>query len=192
MPAKLAEIDQMTIEEFLAFYEARPDGEKWELIEGVAVMSPSPTQWHQRIALNVAGALDASKIASGASWTAILGVGTRVPISPRSLPEPDLYVQAGLTTGTSTTDDALILFEVLSKSNTKADQAWRRRVYASVPNCQHYVAISTRCAEVTRYDRADRWQGEMIEGLDAVLSLAAIGVTIPLRNIYRWTSIGEP
>ena len=192
MPAKLAEIDQMTIEEFLAFYDSRPDGEKWELIEGVAVMSPSPTDWHQRIVLNIAAVLDASKLAKDATWLPILGIGTRVPVAPNSLPQPDIFVMEGEMTGTHVTDDALVLFEVLSKSNTKADQAWRRRVYASVPNCQHYVTISTRCAEVTRYDRAGRWQGDTIEGLDAVLSLPAIGVTIPLRNIYRWTGIGEP
>ena len=29
--------------------EARPDGEHWELIEGVAIMNPSPTEWHQQI-----------------------------------------------------------------------------------------------------------------------------------------------
>ena len=190
MPAKLAAIDQMTIEEFLAFYDSRPDGEKWELIEGVAVMSPSPTEWHQRIAANLTSALDAAKLATDAPWTAVLGVGTHVPVSPNSLPEPDVFVKAGTLTNSSTTDDALVLCEVLSKPNTKADQAWRRRVYASVPNCQHYVTVSTRSAEVTRFDRADRWQGEAIEGLDAVLSLPAIGVTIPLSNIYRWTTIG--
>ena len=192
MPAKLAEIDQMTIAEFLAFYDSRPRGEKWELIEGVAVMSPSPTEWHQRIAANLTAALDAAKLATGAPWTAVLGVGTHVPVSPKSLPEPDVFVKAGTLTNSSTTDDALILFEVLSKSNTKADQAWRKRVYASVPNCQHYVTISTRTAEVIRHDRADGWQGERIEGLDAELALPAIAVTIPLRNIYRWTTIGEP
>lgn len=47
MLAKLAKADQMTVEEFLAYMEARPDGERWELIEGVAVMNASPTQWHQ-------------------------------------------------------------------------------------------------------------------------------------------------
>ena len=192
MPAMLAEIDQMTIEEFLAFYDSRPDGEKWELIEGVAVMSPSPTEWHQRIAANLTAALDAAKLATGAPWTAVLGVGTHVPVAPNSLPEPDVFVKSGTLTNSSTTDDALVLFEVLSKSNTKADQAWRRRVYASVPNCQHYVTISTKAAEVTCFDRADGWKGETVTGLAAVLSLPAIGVTIPLRNIYRWTSIGEP
>lgn len=192
MPAKLAGTDQMTIEEFIAFTNARPDGEKWELIDGEPILSPSPTQWHQRIAINIAAALDAAKLASGASWTATLGVGTEVPISPNSLPQPDVYVQEGELLNTHVTDDALVIFEILSKSNTKIDRAWRKRVYASVPNCQHYVTISTKSAEVIRHDRADGWQGETVKGLGADLSLPAIDVRIPLRNIYRWTSIGEP
>ncbi len=72
----------------------------------------------------------------------MLGIGTRVPISPRSLPQPDVFVKDSPLAGLPTTDDALVLFEVISKSNSKADQAWRRRVYASVPNCQHYVTVS--------------------------------------------------
>jgi Uma2 family endonuclease len=43
----------MTIEEFLEFTETRPDGEKWELIEGVAVFSPSPVDVHQMIVGNL-------------------------------------------------------------------------------------------------------------------------------------------
>ena len=189
MPVKLADADQMTVEEFLGFYDSRPDGEKWELIEGVAIMSPSPTQWHQRIALNIAGVLDAAKLASAASWIAVLGVGTRVPISPNSLPQPDLYVQEGPISSSSITDDALVLFEVLSKSNTRADRAWRKRVYASVPNCQHYVTVSTKTAEVIRHDHADDWQEHAVVGLHSELDLPAIQVTVPLVDVYRWTPI---
>lgn len=189
MPAKLAEADQMTIEEFLAFTDQRPDGERWELIEGVAILNPSPTQWHQRIALNICGILDVAKVAAGAPWTPLLGVGTRVPVSPRSLPQPDVYVQEGPPADLPTTDDALVLFEVLSKSNTRTDRAWRKRVYASVPNCQHYVTVSTRKAEVICHGRADHWEPMTCAGLDAQLVLPAIDVTIPLRDIYRWTPI---
>ena len=189
MPAALAEADQMTIEEFLGFYESRPDGEKWELIEGKACMSPSPTDWHQRIVLNITTALDAAKLATDASWTALLGIGTRVPASPNSLPQPDAFVSEGALSGTHVTDDALVLFEVLSTSNTKSDQAWRRRVYASVPNCRHYVTVSATTAEVTRYDRADGWQGTSVTGLAAELDLPAIEVSMPLSTIYRWTPI---
>ena len=189
MQAKIAEADQMTVEEFLAFYDTRPDGERWELIEGVAVMSPSPTEWHQRIAQNIAGALDVAKLAGSCSWTALLGVGTVVPVSPNSLPQPDVFVKSGSPQDTHTTEDALVIFEVLSRSNTKADRAWRKRVYSSVPNCQHYVTISCKRPEVTRFDRADGWQGTTVKGLDAAVALPAINVTIPLATVYRWTPI---
>ena len=39
---KLVPEQQLTIEEFLAFTDTRPEGERWELIEGVAVLDPSP------------------------------------------------------------------------------------------------------------------------------------------------------
>ena len=189
MPVKLADTDQMTVEEFLGFTDSRPDGEKWELIEGVAIMSPSPTDWHQRIVLNITTALDAAKLASDASWTALLGIGTRVPVSSNSLPQPDAFVIEGALRGTHVTDDALVVFEVLSPSNTKSDQAWRRRVYASIPNCRHYVTISATAVEVTRYDRSAGWQGYPVAGLAAELDLPAIEVSISLSTIYRWTPI---
>jgi Uma2 family endonuclease len=189
MVAKLAEADQMTIEEFLAFTDARPDGERWELIEGVAVMNASPTDWHQRIVLNISGALDAARFTQGASWTPLLGIGTHVAVSPNSLPQPDVFIKAGPLTGRATTDDALVLLEVLSKSNAQADQAWRKRVYASVPNCQHYITVSAHTPNVVRYDRANAWAPVPLSGLTSTLELLAVGVSLPLSLIYRWIPI---
>ena len=103
--------------------------------------------------------------------------------------QPDVFVKSGAAANSHVTDHALIIFEVISKSNTKTDQAWRKRVYASVANCQHYVTLSTRPQEATRYDRTDGWQGETITAPDAALRLPAIDVAIPLSDIYRWTSI---
>ena len=85
-------------------------------------------------------------------------------------------------TGTRASDDALVLFEVLSPSNDKADQNWRRKVYASVPNCQHYVTVSLNAVDVTVYDRANRWKGRSITSLAESLALAALGVSMPLPS----------
>ena len=189
MQAKLAEADQMTIEEFLAFMDSRPDGERWELIEGVAIMNASPTDWHQTICLNIGSELRAFKKASGALWTPILDIGTRVPASPRSLPRPDIIVKAGAMTGKAVSNDALVLIEVLSRSNSRIDRAWRKRVYASVANCEHYVTVSMKSAEAIRYDRADGWVGTTISGLKATLALPAIHVQLPMRDIYSFTPI---
>ena len=183
--------DQMTIDEFLAFTDQRPDGERWELIEGVAIMNAAPAEFHQVIAGNIYMALGLLKLSRAYHWTPALGVGTRVPAAPTSLPQPDVYVKAGAMTALSTTDDALVLFEVLSKSNTKADQAWRRRVYASIPNCQHYVTVSQSSVAITRYDRTSAWQGVDIDRLDSPLALPALGdgVSIAVGDIYRWTPL---
>jgi Uma2 family endonuclease len=187
---KLAPEEQLTIEEFLAFTDTRPDGERWELIEGVAVLNPSPVDYHQFVVANIITYLMTHRRQTGASWYPMPGVGTRVPISPRSLPQPDVFVKERAMTGSPVTDDALALFEVLSKSNTKADQAWRRKVYASVPNCQHYVTVSLKAVEVDAYDRESGWKKRAISGIAGTLDLPALGLAIPLREIYRDTPLG--
>jgi Uma2 family endonuclease len=95
------------------------------------------------------------------------------------------------TTGTPVTDDALVLFEVLSRSNTKKDQDWRRKVYASVPNCQHYVTVSLKVMEVAAYDRDTAWQKRTVTGIREALALPALGLSIPLADIYLWTSLAR-
>jgi Uma2 family endonuclease len=186
---KLAPDDQMTIEEFLAFTDTRPDGERWELIEGVAVLNPSPVDYHQFVVANIVTYLMTHRRRTGARWYPMPGVGTRVPISPRSLPRPDVFVKEGAMTGSPVTDDALVLFEVLSKSNTKADQAWRRKVYASVPNCRHYVTVSLKSVEVDAYDRDSGWKKRTVSNLADALDLPALDLSVPLREIYLSTPL---
>ena len=43
----------MDVDEFMAFLETRPDEERWDLIEGVAVMMAPPSVAHQRIVYNL-------------------------------------------------------------------------------------------------------------------------------------------
>jgi Uma2 family endonuclease len=179
----------MTIEEFLAFTDTRPQEERWELIEGVPVMSPSPTDYHQVVVTNVVTFLLRAKVEQEASWFPMIGTGTKVPASERSLPQPDVMVKERPPTGTPASADALVLFEMLSLSNSKADQAWRRKVYASVPNCQHYVTVSLKVVEVIAYDRANRWKGRNLTTLKEALALPALGLSVPVADIYRWTPL---
>jgi Uma2 family endonuclease len=181
----------MTIEEFLAFTDTRPEEERWELIEGVPVLNPSPIDHHQIVVTNIVAFLVRWKIETKASWLPLIGTGTRVPVSVHSLPQPDVMVKERPPTGSAVSDDGLVLFEVLSKSNTKADQAWRRRVYASVPNCQHYVTVSLRGVEVVAYDRAGDWRPRTAASLAEALELPALGLAMPVADIYRWTPLGQ-
>jgi hypothetical protein len=93
-------------------------------------------------------------------------------------------------TDSPVSDEALVLFEVLSKNNRRADQVWRRKVYASVPNCQHYVTVSLKSVEVVAYDRASSWDGRRFTSLAESLPLPALGLSMPVADIYRWTPVG--
>jgi hypothetical protein len=145
----------MTIEEFLAFTATRPDEERWELVEGVPVLNALPTDVYQIVVANITTFLMNEKARLSAGWLPMLGIGTQVPISPNSLPQPDVFVKSGPVTGKPMTDDALVIFEVLSRSNAKADREWRKRVYSSVPNCEHYVTVSLRAPDVSVFDRVE-------------------------------------
>jgi len=188
---KLAPGEGLTIEEFLAFTATRPQEERWELVEGVPVLNPSPIQIHQLVAINIASALMRHKQATGATWIPLLGVGTEVPASPNSLPQPDIYVQEGAARDSHVTKDALVIFEVLSRSNNRADQDWRRKVYASVPNCQHYVTVSLERPEAVAFDRASGWKRRVVADLSASLDLPALGLALPLAEVYRYTPLAD-
>lgn len=189
MDERLPEHQQMTVEEFLAFADTRPDNESWELIEGVARSNASPTYFHQIIASNIVTLLSVYRKRKRASWRALIGIDTRVPVSPRSLPQPDAMVMLPSRENTHIAEEALLLFEVLSKSNTKTDQAWRRRVYSSVLKCEHYVVVDQFRSRIVRYDRASGWKPVELTLLDETLELPAIGAKLPLADIYDGTPV---
>jgi Uma2 family endonuclease len=82
----------MTVEEFYAFTDARPDGEKWELLEGEPVLNASPSRLHQRIIKNLTFVLATIERESEVSWEVLPGLGVRV--SETNRPEPDVLIFA--------------------------------------------------------------------------------------------------
>lgn len=153
--AQLAPELQMTIEDFLDFTGSRPQEEKWELIEGLPVISPSPVDFHQIIVMNIGHALLQHKITHNASWFVLSGTGTRSIHHAKSLLQPDVMVKAHPPVGSAVSDDCLFAVEVLSKSNSKADRAWRQIFYGGVPNCAHYMTVAVKTRDVTLHNRAD-------------------------------------
>src|SRR5581483_4616425 len=79
----------MTVDEFYAFTDTRPDEEKWELIDGEPVLNASPSGLHERILMNLAFGLRRELEANG-SWEVLPGLGVRVSDVKR--PEPDLLI----------------------------------------------------------------------------------------------------
>ena len=58
----------MTVEEYFAFTDTRPDNEKWELIDGEPILNASPSTLHQTILWNLAFLLGTLQRQRPQSW----------------------------------------------------------------------------------------------------------------------------
>jgi Uma2 family endonuclease len=180
----------MTAEEFYAFTAMRPDGEKWELIEGEPVLNPSPTRLHQRILGNLFAAVKALEHGRPSderpAWEVLPGIGVR--ISTTDVPVPDLLIRPFDDLAGVECDDVIVAFEVLSPSTADHDLRWKRRAYAGLASLQHYV-VAQDAVEVIIYDRQTGFAERRIEGMQATLDLPGLGVAIPLAKIYQDTGL---
>jgi hypothetical protein len=114
----------MTVDEFYAFTDTRPDEEKWELIEGEPVLKAPPLDVHAWIVRNVIFALMTREREINAPWVAVADLGVR--ISEKSRPEPDILVypcEHRRPEGRRDRDDVTVVFEVLSPSTEDHDLA---------------------------------------------------------------------
>src|SRR5205823_6526477 len=65
MPAHTAPPRRWTEEEFYLARDAAPPGERWELVDGEVLVTPSPNWVHQSVAFRLAVLLDAYVRAEG-------------------------------------------------------------------------------------------------------------------------------
>jgi Uma2 family endonuclease len=184
------DLKPMTVEDFLAFTDTRPDEEKWELIDGEPVLNATPSHLHQRIVGNIMFLLAAWERQEACSWEVIPGIGVRV--SDTNLPQPDLLVRPKEPPHgdpkSRECDDIIVAFEVLSPSTRNRDLRWKRSAYLSMPSVQHYVVIAQDAVEVVAFGRAPGVP-EQLTRPEQQLELAALGLALPLAEIYRGTEL---
>ena len=176
----------MTVEEFYDFTDTRPDGEKWELIEGEAVLNASPADFHQLIVKNVIIALGLEERRLRASWRIIPGIGALV--SNTSRPEPDAMVLPKESFGSAPRRDttaALVLFEIMSPSTKSRDLKWKRAAYTSMSALTHYVVVAQDAVDVVVFARENAFAEQRFKSLTDVVQLSNLGVSLPLSEIYR-------
>jgi Uma2 family endonuclease len=181
----------MTVDDFYAFTDTRPDEEKWELIDGEPILNASPAILHQQILANILYVLAREQREWQLSWTAIPGIGAL--ISDISRPEPDVMVlPKRLSSGDRLqrhTGDAIVLFEIMSPSTSGRDLKWKRAAYAAMPALTHYVVVAQDSVEVAVFARRVGFDEQRLRSLGDVLELDSLGVSLPLDEIYRDTGL---
>jgi Uma2 family endonuclease len=178
---------RMNVSDFVAFLETRPDEEKWELVDGRPILSPSPVFKHQIIVGNVIVELTAALRTRDAAFVAIPGIGVRV--DDFNAPVPDVMIRPLDSLDGSFCDDMLVAFEVLSPGTAQRDRRWKRQTYAALPSSRHYVTISPKSVEVALFSRHTDFSQQRLVDPAASLDLDALGISVPLQALYCNTGL---
>jgi len=80
----------------------------------------------------------------------------------------------------------IVLFEVLSKTTEAYDRGEKALNYRQIESLRAYILVSQREASVEMFERQSDgpWVLREAHGKEAVLTIAAISVNLPLADIY--------
>ena len=177
----------LTEEEFHILMRTRPEEERWQLIDGVAVMMPPPTLRHQKIGANLLRLLSDALDKARPDLVALYESGLRIEGVPAFLPVPDLLVVDSPVGEGSYAERFYLTAEVLSDSNTEEYISLKVQRYAQHPDNFYSLIISQRepCVEV--WSRARDWKGIVLRSPDEALDLPEFGFRCLVRDLYRGT-----
>ena len=171
---------RMTVEEFLAWDDEQEgrhefDGEKVIEMVGGAYN-------HEIIVSNLNAEL-VFRLRGGEFRP--IGSGFRLRAGP-AVRLPDVQVNRHITDGRATiSDQAVAVFEVLSPSTAQTDRFKKAENYWATPSIQHFVLIEQAFAGAVVLSRGPLgWTRTTVER-EGVLNLPAIGVSLPLVDLYR-------
>jgi Uma2 family endonuclease len=179
----------MQVGEFLKFLKTRPKEERWQLIEGVAVMMNPPTLVHQVIALNLRDLLKEALERKGLDLLVVNESGVRVPGVTHFLPRPDVIVIPGIADYQVYAERFLLAAEVLSPSNTKSLIAQKVRRYREHPDNLYCLVIDSRRAWIQIHPRLRDWEPVTLDDAAGVVELPEFALRCTVGDLYRHTPL---
>lgn len=178
----------MSESQFLAWVTAQD--ERYELVEGIAMMQAGATRNHERVAKEVFFALhmqvnqnefDVNK--------GDFGVRIRPGNKAGSILLPDVLVDVQTGDGTEkVTETPVVVVEVLSESTDYTHHVGKFELYKLRPSLKQYVVFEQNLPKAYVWDRTDAgWPNEpkVIEGLDKTISFPHVGAQVAMGDVYR-------
>ncbi|MEZ5785087.1 MAG: Uma2 family endonuclease [Xanthobacteraceae bacterium] len=178
---------------FRAFVATRPAEERWELIDGVAMMMAPPTKTHQRIASNLQRLLLVALDVAAPHLTAYQRVGVNIGPSVANYdPEPDVAVVDAAIDDLDEryADRFYLVAEIVSESDS-GTAASKGDIYKLHPDCLCLLTIRQDRVDICceRRSPGGGWVAEHLTSADAILDLPPFGLCCRLSDIYRGTPL---
>ncbi len=180
----------MTPEEFFAWHEHQE--ERYELVDGHPVlkfdngpgMMAGATAAHDQIVINIIQAL--RRLRGGPCRVKTADQATRT--ARGNLRMPDVTIDCGRPVPTSYESiEPAVVFEVLSPSTRRTDLLRKVDEYQHVASLRHFAILEPGRAWAIVWSREAEgaWASEVLEGTERELSLPAVGVSLPMAEIYE-------
>lgn len=145
---------QMTLAEFDRWYRDRPEGERWELFDGVPMAMAPERVAHAAAKGEIFGQLRAQLPKSGPCRALVDGPAVEAGDMGGSYRfEPDVLITCGPTDGGRdvVVQSPVLIFEILSPSTRARDIAIKLPAYFSIPSVKAVVLVDIESAEAIVY-----------------------------------------
>jgi Uma2 family endonuclease len=167
---------------FLDWVQGRE--ERYELDRGRVIMMTGGSRAHWQITANLFKALDARIDLQ--RWAVLPEFG--VELQSVSIRFPDIIVdRAGEAPKDLTATAPVLIAEVLSPSSEQVDLGDKSTEYLQLPSLAIYLAFAQDQIKAwvwTRGPAGFPYQPDVLEGEDAVVRIEALGINLPLAEVY--------
>jgi len=178
----------MTVEAYRAIAETAE--ERYEYCNGEVITMLGGTATHSRIAVDITTCLNKAvrdtnfQVYNGDMrlWIPSFNHGTYADV---------LVINGEPEFNADRTDEILnplLIVEVLSPSTEAYDRGDKFRKYRSIPSFCEYLLVSQIEPYVEQYhklDQGDRWELQICDRLDQILTLQSLNIELPMQEIYR-------
>jgi Uma2 family endonuclease len=173
----------LTPQEFFAWIHGQEA--RYELVDSEVVMVPGAGRRHNAIVVNLIAAVrpqtrgERCQTFTGATYVATAASTRRMPDMGVDCGEPD---QDSLMA-----DKPSLVVEVLSPTTGGFDLIVKLAEYQNLPSLDFILFVDAESPAVHLYrrDAYRRWQSVVIKGLDAVVELEKLKISLPLRDMYE-------
>lgn len=169
-----------TLDEFDRWHALQP--ERWEFIDGQAVMMAPARNPHTLIKTNIGAAL----------WGKLRGKPCRVLIDGPEVKGvdlsaiPDVVVTcAPVDPATGRVDEPTLIVEVMSPSTEDRDVGRKWNGYCLIPSLRHYLLVASKSRFATLHTRIADFEWSEMMFQEGEITLQALDARLTLDEIYE-------
>lgn len=169
-------------------YDALPDdGQRYEIMDGVLLMAPSPGPLHQSVSMALSFYL--YQRVNQAGFGRVFAAPLDVELAPKQVFQPDLFVLLNTNASKVTTTRVIgapdLVIEIASPGTAVYDRLGKSRSYAQAGVEEYWIVdVEARTVEVLMLT-GERYQSQGIfQGKDVIPSQIVPGLLLKVEQLF--------